>query len=906
MPNHDYWIDRMSKVEAMANKKGMDYTAFVDKQFQIAQKNIEQKIEYWYAKIAENNEIGMSAAHELLRRDELEDFHLSIEEYIEKGKNLAYDNRWEKQLKNASAKVHIQRLEALKMQMQQECEVLFGGMADGLDDTLADIYSSTYYHTAYEYMRGCSVGWAFNRLDNRRIKKALETCWTNDNETFSSRVWKNKNRLVNELNTVLTQSIIRGESPQKAISLLSKKMKTSRYNAGRLIMTESSAIYSASQKDCYKELDVEKYEIVATLDSSTSDICRELDGKVFDMSDYKVGLTAPPFHCFCRTCTVPYFPDEDGQRIARGEDGKTYYVPANMTYDEWYKKFVENDKTGLQEVHTQTIDDINKIATDRLLQSYEERRIHFGLNETPAAELKDSALNTLIADYNGVSVDTARMFNETINNLSEQYYTGLTRIEVADKKTVFGANFFARTQSSNAIGQKTLVLNPHKMADYEKMTQRIKELSDKGYSVRIAEGLEGRYIATHEFAHSLIDLSGDYKNFVGIDVKKMKGIKKELDSVFDSYKDEVTALEAAYKEKELAFLNASLSSNVDMDDIARMQNEAIAAKEALDKVKISKYSLENADEFMAEAFTQSKIGVSQSLYSDKVMDIIDRNFKKVDDIEIIGISGKIEDIVNEMSDVASVKTNADKKNFAKKFIEKLGIDADNIDIRVKKMPEFGACKYINDGSDTANYFEYALRSNDVRDMKYQIKTAYHEAYHLSLNGNKWDIYNDRKKWSEIEETFAEASAHYAASLHGITDLSPSYSEKLIRTLPRLKKLPEYAQCKTISDFGKIAWEERLSGKGGVWESLYDKAFAEKFDKAYYKKYFEYMEKNKESLIDKMLENMPECECFRNSMIKEFDSAMERVKETGNIDVLAGNEKIVFNSTLINAMNKEGI
>ena len=40
---------------------------------------------------------------------------------------------------------------------------------------------------------------------------------------------------------------------------------TSKFNAGRLVMTESSFISSLSQKDCYKDLDVEKYEIVATL-----------------------------------------------------------------------------------------------------------------------------------------------------------------------------------------------------------------------------------------------------------------------------------------------------------------------------------------------------------------------------------------------------------------------------------------------------------------------------------------------------------------------------------------------------------------------------------------------------------------------------------------------------------------
>ena len=35
-----------------------------------------------------------------------------------------------------------------------------------------------------------------------------------------------------------------------------------------------------------------------------------MDGQVFNMSDYKIGLNAPPLHCFCRSCTVPYFEDD--------------------------------------------------------------------------------------------------------------------------------------------------------------------------------------------------------------------------------------------------------------------------------------------------------------------------------------------------------------------------------------------------------------------------------------------------------------------------------------------------------------------------------------------------------------------------------------------------------------------
>ncbi len=109
-------------------------------------------------------------------------------------------------------------------------------------------------------------------------------------------------------------------------------------------MTEEAFFSSAAQKDCFKELDVEQFEIVATLDSHTSDICQEMDGKHFPMSQWEVGVTAPPFHVWCRLTTVLFFDDEFdsvGERAARGADGKTYFVPADMTYKEWEKVFVK-------------------------------------------------------------------------------------------------------------------------------------------------------------------------------------------------------------------------------------------------------------------------------------------------------------------------------------------------------------------------------------------------------------------------------------------------------------------------------------------------------------------------------------------------------------------------------------
>jgi len=352
MKNSAYWKRRMEMLETAQLEKGQRFYADLERQYRIASANIEKEINNWYQRFAENNQITMAEAKKLLKTGELAEFKWNVQEYIKYGEENALNQQWMKELENASARVHISRLEALKIQLQQQVEVLYGNQSDGLDKLLRDIYSEGYYHTAFEIQRGFNIGWDLHDLDSNQLDKILSRPWSLDGRTFSDRIWVNKQQLIGSLQTQLTQAVIRGESPDVLIKNLAQQMNVDKNKAGRLIMTESAAFASAAQKDCFKALDVEKYEIVATLDNRTSQICQDLDGEVFDMKDYQVGVTAPPFHPWCRTTTVPYFEDNYGERAARDEKtGKTYYVPSNMKYKDWKKAFVDGgSKDGLKEL----------------------------------------------------------------------------------------------------------------------------------------------------------------------------------------------------------------------------------------------------------------------------------------------------------------------------------------------------------------------------------------------------------------------------------------------------------------------------------------------------------------------------------------------------------------------------
>jgi len=348
-----YWAERFKLIEQAEHNRGTAAVSDIEKQYREAQRQLEAKLDAWYRRFAQNNQVSMTEAKKMLAGRDLKEFKWDVNDYIRYGEENALNGQWVKELENASARVHISRLEAMKIQMQQQVEVLFGGQLDTIDAAMRGIYLDGYYRTAYEVHKGIGFGWDFGTLDQRRIDKIINKPWAQDGRNFSDRVWSNKQKLVNELNTTLTQNIVLGQDPQKAIDVMAKRLNVSKHNAGRLVMTEQAAFCSAAQHDCFKDLDVEKYEIVATLDSHTSEICQEMDGKHFKMSEWETGITAPPFHVWCRSTTVPYFEDdfgELGERAARGADGKTYMVPANTTYKEWSKAFVDGDKSGLQPV----------------------------------------------------------------------------------------------------------------------------------------------------------------------------------------------------------------------------------------------------------------------------------------------------------------------------------------------------------------------------------------------------------------------------------------------------------------------------------------------------------------------------------------------------------------------------
>lgn len=461
MKSREYWQKRFEEIEKGSNQIGLDTYSQIEPAFLQAQRNIQKEIDSWYARFAANNKVTIQDAKIMLSRKELDELKWDVNEFIKYGKENALDKQWMKELENASAKFHISKLEALKLRTQQAMEVAFGNELDAVDKMAHKILTEDYYKSIFEIQKGFNVGFDVGQIDERKLNLLVNKPWATDGKNFSSRIWERKRQMVSELQQELTRTLIQGKSPDEAIRHMEKfvqgKVKNARNAAGRLVMTEQAYFHSVSQKEAFNDLDVEEFEVVATLDSHTSEICQEMDGKHFPMDEYSPGVTAPPFHVYCRSVTCPYFNDEwsIGERAARNEDGETYYVPSDMKYPDWKSGFVDGDISILTNVA-----------------------------QKDTIKLKDNIMKDL-ADISEVKS------NNDIKTFAEQLIDNLnidrTNITISVKgSTDHGHCVFGQDATQDIIHYKEYVLNAN---DKRSMTHRVKTAFHESFHLS-AEGME--------------------------------------------------------------------------------------------------------------------------------------------------------------------------------------------------------------------------------------------------------------------------------------------------------------------------------------------------------------------------------------------------------------------------------
>lgn len=419
-----YWDKRSIAIEEKINKQSNKAIKDMELAYKSAIMKLQREIEIWYSKIGENNRITYQDALKLLKDDELEEFKWTVEQYIKNGKNQ-YSKEMIKQLKNASARVHIKKLDALKLIVDTELDGLSTYKQSFLDKLLNKTTDYTFSETIKQ-MTG-----KIQHMDRYKIRELLKRPWAPDRVTFSKRIWKNKKLLSQKLHRHLSESIITGQHVKDAVLKISKEMRVDLNRTRALVYTESSALSAQSKLEAYKELGVTKYKIVAVLDYKTSPTCTMMNEKVFDISEYRIGETAPPFHVNCRTTTSPVLDDWDEEDAERDNE------ELERDSDEEPNKNVDDDLQNVEDdsiIEMTDVYDVNYIPQptgNNLIPSddVELFDVEQGKKNLNEYMIEKGDISSHIKDYTFEDFNGTSSYNYIREHLSGTYLTNDPKIE---------------------------------------------------------------------------------------------------------------------------------------------------------------------------------------------------------------------------------------------------------------------------------------------------------------------------------------------------------------------------------------------------------------------------------------------------------------------------------------------
>jgi SPP1 gp7 family putative phage head morphogenesis protein len=344
MADKPYWQDRQEKKFLSGEKKINSYYKGLEKSFEQSKREIQKVINDFVMRYGVENETpgGYATAQRLLNKTEIGDLQSFID--------LANENmgKYNQKLNNMSYKARITRYQALEKQIDVILQQLYAiDYQYKSKETLKEVYTDAYYKTWFNIDQYKGFHAEFARVNAKTVEELIR--YPFDGADFSTRVWKQKDHMLQQLNESITTMLIQGRNPNTLVKDFAIKFGKKEHEAYRLLHTECSFMIEQGTQATYKEDGVEKYQWLATLDIKTCGHCAELDGKTFDVGKGVTGKTLPPLHSFDRCTTVPYYDDSDysmDARAARGKDGKSYEIPADMTYKKWNEEYLNSYNNG--------------------------------------------------------------------------------------------------------------------------------------------------------------------------------------------------------------------------------------------------------------------------------------------------------------------------------------------------------------------------------------------------------------------------------------------------------------------------------------------------------------------------------------------------------------------------------
>ena len=329
----------MDKAEKQADK--------FDKVYQEAKMYLDKEINKIFDKFQRDYGLSQVDARQVLKNMKDKKDLNELRKVLEARPNDPNIQRLLADLDSPAYSFRMKRLERLSDDLDRMRESIYHSEKTGSDAFYSDLMKNSYYKATFDLQQQTGLAYGFSGLPESEIKHLQSFSWVGDGSTYSTDIWKNTGKLTSSIKDELLMSLMTGRDIRGTAQAIAERFNVGQNDARRLVRTESAFFHNQMELLSYEEADIEKYIFVAVLDKRTSHICQEHDNKIYDRDKAVPGVNCPPMHPWCRSTTVGYDEDADYSKLKRRArnpvTGKTELVPADMTYKEWYSKYVAKD-----------------------------------------------------------------------------------------------------------------------------------------------------------------------------------------------------------------------------------------------------------------------------------------------------------------------------------------------------------------------------------------------------------------------------------------------------------------------------------------------------------------------------------------------------------------------------------
>ena len=374
MKNEEYWTKRkanliyeqMDKAEKQADK--------FDKVYKESKAYLDKQINKIFDKF--QRDYGLSerdARHVLKNMKDQKDLN-ELRKVLEARPNDPNIQRLLADLDSPAYAYRMKRLERLNDDLDRMRESIYHSEKKGSDAFYSDLMKDSYYKATFDLQQQTGLAYSFSDLPETEIKRLQGLKWTG--EAYSDRIWSNTGALASSVKDELLVSLMTGRNVRDTSQAIAERFEVGQNKARRLVRTESAFFHNQMELLSYEDAEITKYKFVAVLDKRTSHICQEHDNKVYDTDKAVPGVNYPPLHPWCRSTTIAHDEDIDYSKLERRarnpETGKVEYVPADMSYKEWYDKYVAKNEQNIKfDFSKLTTEEINNLDFDDLMKYYE-------------------------------------------------------------------------------------------------------------------------------------------------------------------------------------------------------------------------------------------------------------------------------------------------------------------------------------------------------------------------------------------------------------------------------------------------------------------------------------------------------------------------------------------------------